>query len=341
MEGGMGMQMWRRLLLGAATLLICCVCHGAFAASVDGALPDGRYEPASFSFSGGTGRVEISCTTVQIEDGQAKAEIVFSSPNYTCVKVDAETYDGIHDAQTSTFEIPVVLGREFSIFAVSTAMSVAHEIEYRLNIQLSSGAACGSEAPMLNGLQPVSEERPIAARLFTVYRYEGGYTLIQVEGEMDCLVMPENQPLPEGLSSETCVVQEPVQSAYLSGGQIVDALSSMDVNNADLPIQFLGFECEGSSMPYAGTESEPDYALLLKGGCDLFVAQAAALRPEGVRADLSERLNMLGIPLFVDCSSEETSAQGRMEWIKVYGILLGCEDAANAQFEAASEALKE
>ncbi len=49
-------------------------------------LKDGVYTPDSFSWSGGTGKVSITCSKVTVTGGQAYATITFSSPHYQYVK---------------------------------------------------------------------------------------------------------------------------------------------------------------------------------------------------------------------------------------------------------------
>lgn len=51
--------------------------------------------------------------------------------------------------------------------------------------------------------------------------------------------------------------------------------------------------------------------------------------------ELTEKLAMLGIPVLVDRSSEEKTELGKQEWIKVYGVLYGCEELTNEKFDAA------
>ena len=41
--------------------------------------------------------------------------------------------------------------------------------------------------------------------------------------------------------------------------------------------------------------------------------------------------------MFVDRSMDEADELARLEWIRVYGILLGCEDEAEACYNAAIE----
>lgn len=49
-------------------------------------LKDGVYTPDSFSWSGGTGKVSISCSKVTVTGGQAYATLVFSSQHYQLCK---------------------------------------------------------------------------------------------------------------------------------------------------------------------------------------------------------------------------------------------------------------
>ena len=55
-------------------------------------LKDGVYTPDSFSWSGGTGKVSITCSKVTVTGGQAYATITFSSPHYQYVKANGNVY---------------------------------------------------------------------------------------------------------------------------------------------------------------------------------------------------------------------------------------------------------
>ena len=128
-------------------------------------------KPAFFSFSGGTGKVTITCPEVtinsqtsnqisnqissqtstqingQISDGEkdknrdkiAEAVLVFSSPHYEWVKSDGIEYlpDNTEESnrETSIFTIPALLDEEMKISALTTAMSEPHEIEYTIFIR--------------------------------------------------------------------------------------------------------------------------------------------------------------------------------------------------------------
>ena len=113
------------------------------------ALKDGDYTPDSFSFSGGTGRLSISCQKITVSGGQAYATIAFSSGKIIYVKANGKQYAPVSQTgDTSTFQIPVTLNANTSILACTTAMSVPHEIEYTLFVGLEAAktakAASGS-----------------------------------------------------------------------------------------------------------------------------------------------------------------------------------------------------
>ena len=48
---------------------------------------------------------------------------------------------------------------------------------------------------------------------------------------------------------------------------------------------------------------------------------------------MKEQLEQLGIPVLVERSSYESHPLGRMEWLKLYGVLLGKEELAKELFD--------
>lgn len=81
-------------------------------------------------------------------------------------------------------------------------------------------------------------------------------------------------------------------------------------------------------ITYAGKYSAPDYETIYSADCNLAIENTMIYHTPEVK----EQLEKLGIPVFVERSSYEPHALGRMEWIKVYGTLLGCEDKAEKLF---------
>ena len=111
-------------------------------------LADGEYA-VEVTMEGGSGRASIqSPTELTIENGQAQAEIVWSSSHYDYMKVGETTYDPINTDGNSVFELPVtVMDKPMDVIADTTAMSVPHEIEYTLTFASDSITSGRQAAP--------------------------------------------------------------------------------------------------------------------------------------------------------------------------------------------------
>ena len=102
-------------------------------------LEDGEYE-ISVILEGGSGRASInSPVKLSIQDGQAIAEIIWSSSNYDYMLVDGEKYISNIINNQSVFEIPVLaFNYKLPVSANTTAMSTPHEINYTLYFDTES-----------------------------------------------------------------------------------------------------------------------------------------------------------------------------------------------------------
>lgn len=176
-------------------------------------LKDGVYKPDKFSWSGGSGRVNITCDKVTIKNGQALATIVFSSSAYQYVKVNGKKYLPTHTGGKSIFVIPVELNKNNSIIGMTTKMSTAHEITYSILVYLSaadeagdgsvsadgssSGRNFGSnekldeKAPDIIGLEYKSETKLDYAKYFKIYHYDKDVTLLEIDMTKDTDKDPE------------------------------------------------------------------------------------------------------------------------------------------------------
>ena len=164
-------------------------------------LADGVYTPDKFSWSGGTGKVSISCTKITVTGGQAYATIVFSSGSYGYVKANGNTYYPTTTGNTSTFVIPVELNKNNTIIGMTTKMSTAHEISYSIFIYLSAAAKADGttvsgetnlsadtldeKAPEIMGLSYQSETKVEHAKYFKIYHYDQGITLLEIDQRKD------------------------------------------------------------------------------------------------------------------------------------------------------------
>ena len=103
-------------------------------------IPDGSYW-IRVSMTGGSGRASISSPTgFYVKDGQATADIHWSSANYDYMKLDSVRYDAFTDAAGhSAMTIPVsALDTAIPVLADTTAMSKPYEIEYQLSFDGSA-----------------------------------------------------------------------------------------------------------------------------------------------------------------------------------------------------------
>ena len=103
-------------------------------------IPDGSYW-IRVSMTGGSGRASISSPTgFYVKDGQATADIHWSSASYDYMKLDGVRYDAFTDAAgRSAMTIPVsALDTSIPVLADTTAMSKPYEIEYQLSFDGSA-----------------------------------------------------------------------------------------------------------------------------------------------------------------------------------------------------------
>ena len=333
--------MFKRICALALTLALFCVCALAESA------PDG------FSFSGGSGKVSITCPAIWEADGRTMARIVFSSPNYPTLQSLGETYNAVHEGKTSIFEIPVVLNEDMTVVGTTTAMSQPHDITYTIRVSVGEAApapeavevtapAALTDKPPVEGLNWVRRMPLTYAEGFSVDEYEGGYTLIDIVDGDRVLLLPEGAQAPENLPADVLAIHRP-RNIYLAATSAMalfarlDALDDVGASSLEASgwsVEAAREAMESGAMVYAGKYSEPDYELLIQLGCDLAIESTMIFHTPKVK----EMLENLGIPVIVDRSSYEPHPLGRTEWIKLYGALVGREEAAEAFF-AEKEAL--
>lgn len=195
-------------------------------------------------------------------------------------------------------------------------------------------------------LAPEGEIPVEDATLFQIDTYSQGYRLMTLgeerEQQEQYLVVPEDAPIPTEVPENVTVLRQPLDQIYLVSTSVMDLVCALDgLEN----VQFTGTETNGwyveeakaaledGSLVYAGKYSAPDYELLLSGGCDLAIENTMIFHSP----EVTEQLQKLGIPTLVEYSSYEKSPLGRLEWLKLYGTLLGKEEQAAAYFEKQKE----
>lgn len=128
-----------------AIILSLVMVLGATAAVYAAAPADGTYQVA-VTLQGGTGRTSVkSPCALTVSGGQMTAKVVWSSTNFTWMKVGGVTYNNENSGGNSTFTIPVsALDTPIDISAETTAMSEPHVIDYTLTFS-SSGVTMKGE----------------------------------------------------------------------------------------------------------------------------------------------------------------------------------------------------
>ena len=148
------------------------------------------------------------------------------------------------------------------------------------------------------------------------------------------------------ITGKITVLQAPLDNLYVAA---TSSMALFDAAGAISRVKLTGTDAKGwyidaprqalenGSMVYAGKYSTPDYELLTVSGCDLAVESMMILHTPEVK----EKLEELGIPVFIDTSSSETHPMGRTEWVRLYGILTGHEKEADEFFEKQIEIFAE
>jgi iron complex transport system substrate-binding protein len=176
------------------------------------------------------------------------------------------------------------------------------------------------------------------ATQFSVDYNEDGYALITVADGSRFFVVPKGGEVPQTLDADITVIQKPLTSIYLVATSAMDLFRAIDGLGS---IRLSGTEASGwyidearkamesGDILYAGKYSAPDYELILGEDCDLAIESTMIYHSPEVK----EQLESMGIPVFVERSSYEEHPLGRMEWLKLYGLLLGKEEEAQAYFD--------
>ena len=182
------------------------------------------------------------------------------------------------------------------------------------------------------------------AKMFTAVCSDDGYAYIHIEQAGDYVVVPEdgvdvkiNDPSGEG--AEAAVLCKPFNNIYLVSSSAMDIFASLDdelkclsftgLDKKDWRVDAAVKAMDAGTLKYAGKYSAPDYELLLSGGCDLAIENTMIYH----KPEVIEKLNSLGIPVLIEVSSYEPHPLGRMEWIRLYGLLTGQPDRAEEVFE--------
>lgn len=174
------------------------------------------------------------------------------------------------------------------------------------------------------------------AKEIQIERFEQYYVIHINEGG-DYLVVPQGEKVPVNLPEKMVVLQQPLNKTYLVSTAIMDSVVKAEcldnirltgTKAKDWYIDEAVQALQKKEILFAGKYNEPDYELLLQENCNLALENTMIYHnPES-----KEKLEELGIPVLVERSSYESHPLGRMEWIKLVGVLYGKEQEAIEYF---------
>lgn len=210
-----------------------------------------------------------------------------------------------------------------------------------LILLLTGCARSGSDAPDQSapGTQALALDY---ATQFTVELCQDGCSLVTVAGRDRFLLVPRGTEADPDLARGAAVIETPVENLYLAASSAMDFFRALDALDR---VTMTSTTAENWSLPevrsaverdeilYVGKYSAPDYEVVLDEGCQACVESTMIYHTPEVK----EQLERLGIPVLVEHSSYESHPLGRLEWIKLYGLLTGRESEAEDYFRTQAE----
>lgn len=177
------------------------------------------------------------------------------------------------------------------------------------------------------------------ASQFSIDYYSGPkeVTLITISNKDRYLLVPKDFTLSENLPSDIKIIYKKPENVYLAASSAMALWKSLESLDK---VHFTSTKKNGwymdevisamdkKSLLYAGKYNSPDFELLLDKKCDLAIESSMIFHSPQIK----EKLESLGIPLLVDMSSYESNPLGRLEWIKLYALILGKEGEAEEFF---------
>ena len=346
-------------------MLICMISVTSCASQGVTSIEDKTYS-VDITMEGGSGKAYIkSPVDVTEKGGEMTVTLNWSSPNYDYMIVGGEKYLNEAPAgEDSSFTVKVDdISKPLSVIADTTAMSKPHEIEYVITFHMDGES--GEDEADINDDPEVSDDKETADLLHDILgdktgemelKYAGCYTvdyygdnaIISIGDDRYLLLKDVNDISKEDkdkLSLSITLIESPVNKAYVVSSSVMDhlrqcgVLDKVRLSGTKEEEWYLGEvrkAMERGDILYAGKYSAPDYELILSEGCDLAIENTMIYH----KPEVKEKLEELKIPVIVEMSSYETHPLGRLEWIKLYGLLFGKEKEATEYYDAQVKAIE-
>ena len=182
------------------------------------------------------------------------------------------------------------------------------------------------------------------AQQFSVDYCENGCSVVTINEER-FLIVPENADVPDDTSGMT-VIKQPVENIYVAATSAMDLFDgigkldkvTMTSTNADswsLPV--VRDAVASGEIEYIGKYSSPDYETLVAENCGLALESTMIYHTPKVK----EQIDSFGIPVMTERSSYDSHPLGRMEWMKLYGLITGDYESAEKLFSEKTRTFEE
>ncbi len=152
------------------------------------------------------------------------------------------------------------------------------------------------------------------AKQFSAEYLDNGCTRISINDD-DYLVVPENADVPADTSGDI-IIKQPVLNVYNAASSAMDLI---DGAGAFDHVSMTSTKYDDWSLPAVRNAMD--------SGALTYVGKYS-------------KLEALGVPVLVERSSYESDPLGRMEWIKLYGIIFGCEEQTEKFFDEKTKQLE-
>lgn len=171
---------------------------------------------------------------------------------------------------------------------------------------------------------------------FSVDYLADGSALAEIADGRRYLIIPEGGEVPEGLPGDLTVISQP-ENIYLSSSSAMDLFSSIDGLDSILAtstpesswaLPEISQAMADEEILYAGKYSSPDIEMLLAEGCDAAIENTMIYHSPKI----IEQIENCGIPVLIERSSYESHPLGRLEWVRLYGLIIGRSEEAERLF---------
>lgn len=171
---------------------------------------------------------------------------------------------------------------------------------------------------------------------FSVDYLADGTALAEISDGRRYLIIPEGAAVPEQIPEDITVIKQP-ENIYLASSSAMDLFDCLggldDILATSTPesgwkLPDIAQAMADEDILYAGKYSSPDIELLMSEGCDAAIENTMIYHSPKI----IEQIEKCGIPVLIERSSYESHPLGRLEWIRLYGLILGRSDEAERIF---------